>query len=361
MANPRTPAAAGAQCFSPDYASARARFLAAAERTGGALHRLPLNTRGPDGASLAIDILWLGSPAPVRALVHTSGMHGVEGFAGSAIQLALLQQPIAFPPDGAMILVHVLNPYGMAWLRRVNENNVDLNRNFLAPGEAYAGVPAAYERIASLLNPATPPRRDLFLLRAGLLASRFGFNTLKQATVEGQYQYPEGLFFGGKRLEEGPSRYRQWLGRRLRPASRVFAIDVHTGLGKWCQESLFLRRSGADPEELGRCLGRHLVGDPAADGLGYRIRGGYAGAFDGLAPGLEVELIIQEFGTYPAVRVLHALREENRWHHHGAGTLEHPAKARFKEMFCPSARQWREFVVDRGASLARSALGYLFR
>jgi hypothetical protein len=29
------------------------------------------------------------------------------------------------PADAAIVLVHILNPYGMAWLRRFNENNVD--------------------------------------------------------------------------------------------------------------------------------------------------------------------------------------------------------------------------------------------
>jgi hypothetical protein len=28
------------------------------------------------------------------------------------------------------MLIHALNPFGFAWLRRVNEANVDLNRNF---------------------------------------------------------------------------------------------------------------------------------------------------------------------------------------------------------------------------------------
>ncbi len=360
MEYPRAPKAAGAQCFSPDYATARDRFLRAAEGVA-ALGRLPLDVLGPRGEPLAIDIAWIGSPAPSRALVHTSGMHGIEGFAGSAIQLALLLQPVVVPPDGALVLVHALNPYGMAWLRRVNENNVDLNRNFLAPGESYAGAPLAYHRVAGQLNPPTPPRYDFFLLRAAFLAFRYGFKSLRQAIVAGQYEYPKGLFYGGRRLEQGPSRYREWLAERLRPASRLFAIDVHTGLGKWCQESLFLRRSGADPAELGGKLGRHLVGDPSEDGVGYRIQGGYAGAFDALAPGVETHLIIQEFGTSPGVRVLHALREENRWHHYGAGTPDHRVKARLKEMFCPRSPRWREFVLARGVSLARAVMQELFR
>jgi Protein of unknown function (DUF2817) len=48
-----------------------------------------------------------------------------EGFAGSAIQLQMLKDLPIMPKDAALIVVHALNPYGMAHLRRVNENNVD--------------------------------------------------------------------------------------------------------------------------------------------------------------------------------------------------------------------------------------------
>ena len=33
--------------------------------------------------------------------------------------------------DYCIVFIHIINPYGMAWNRRVNEYNVDLNRNFL--------------------------------------------------------------------------------------------------------------------------------------------------------------------------------------------------------------------------------------
>ena len=32
-----------------------------------------------------------------------------------------------------IVMVHVVNPYGMQNMRRVNEDNIDLNRNFLTP------------------------------------------------------------------------------------------------------------------------------------------------------------------------------------------------------------------------------------
>src|ERR1051326_2712065 len=127
--------------FSPDYFSARDRFRRAAAQAGATTHALPLSAKGPQGESLVTDIAWFGAASPRRVLVHSSGLHGVEGFAGSAIQLQLLDNVPVPPADTAIVVVHILNPYGMAWLRRVNENNVDLNRNFRSNG-SYAGAPA---------------------------------------------------------------------------------------------------------------------------------------------------------------------------------------------------------------------------
>ena len=77
----------------------------------------------------------------------------MEAFAGSAIQLLSLDEGLPdLPEDAALILVHVVNPYGMAWLRRFNEENVDLNRNFLGPEEKYDGAPEDYEKFDSFLS-----------------------------------------------------------------------------------------------------------------------------------------------------------------------------------------------------------------
>jgi len=58
--------------------------------------------------------------------------------------------------------------------------------------------------------------------------------------------------------------------------------------------------------------------------------------------------------------VLHALREENRWHHYGAGTLDHPTKRILQDIFYPQDELWQAAAlrfgreaVDRGlAALA---------
>jgi Protein of unknown function (DUF2817) len=134
--------------FSRDYATARTRFRGAVKNAGGRLEPLELEAKGPNGELLTIDIAWFGSGKPRRVFVHSSGLHGVEAFAGSAIQLQWLKQGIPpIPECTAIVLVHVVNPYGMAWLRRFNENNVDLSRNFLAPDEKFAGAPETYQKL----------------------------------------------------------------------------------------------------------------------------------------------------------------------------------------------------------------------
>ena len=71
--------------------------------------------------------------------------------------------------------------------------------------------------------------------------------------------------------------------------------------------------------------------------------------------------ILRELGTYPPLAVLHALREENRWHHYGSGSLDHPARRRLREALCPAAFQWRAQVVAKGIGLVRAAADWTFK
>jgi hypothetical protein len=344
--------------FSPDYATARGRFLAAARAAGALLASLPLASRGPGDSGLGIEVARLGPPDARRVLLHSSGLHGVEGYAGSAVQLAILDQPPALASGCALVLAHALNPYGMAWLRRANENNVDLNRNFLAPGERWEGAPRLYRSLDPLLNPPTPPLRAGSWWRFAALALRHGPRALKQAIAEGQYEFPRGLFFGGSALEEGPRQYLDFLRRDLARAEYLMAIDMHTGLGPRGGETLVLEAGvGTTPAAvLARGLGRTLVEPGRA---AYRIRGGMGNALPAALPGVSVDFVLQEIGTLPAHAVLAALREENRCHHDGA-TREHPAKRALLEAFSPSSASWRRQTVEKGSRLIEAAAAWTF-
>jgi hypothetical protein len=328
------------------------------QKAGGRLHILELGARAPSGSTLSIDIGWLGSQTPQNVLLHSSGIHGVEGFAGSAIQLQLLDRLPRLPDNTALILAHVLNPFGMAWLRRVNENNVDLNRNFLSDGQ-YSGCPPDYARVDSFLSPKTKPDHDFFLVKAALMIRRFGLTPLVQAIGGGQYEYPQGLFFGGKKLEEGPEKYHAFLCERLSAAKQVLAIDVHTGLGRFGRDLLIVERPHY--ENLRRVFGRRVISSEPAHGPVYRIRGGLHNLLSHAMPAADFHYMTQEFGTYNPIKVLHRLREENRWHHFGNGTLDHATKRALRNAFYPASRRWRRRVLSRGRAVIELGLQMLRR
>ena len=147
-----------AQAFSPDYATARQRFRQAASRAGWSLEAHPIGVAGPEGDELTIDVACSPTRDTDKTLVVSSGLHGVEGFLGSAVQLGLLEEwgsRSATPVR--CVFLHGLNPFGFAWIRRVDKHNVDPNRNFLLPGERYQGSPGGYAGLDDLLNPQCPP------------------------------------------------------------------------------------------------------------------------------------------------------------------------------------------------------------
>jgi hypothetical protein len=337
--------------FSPDYVTARNRFREAVRREAGRLEVLAIDGKGPQGENLSIDIAWFGAAAPNRALLLSSGLHGVEGFAGSAIQLQLLDRLPELPAGTAIVIAHILNPYGMSWLRRVNASNVDLNRNCL-PDDKYGGAPPAYARLESFLNPQSPPASDFFALKAALLILRYGMSSLKQSVVGGQYQYPRGLFFGGRRLEQEIERYQEFVRTRLATAEQLIVIDVHTGIGKYGEASLLV--DAKEHARLRPIFGERITALEPDQGPAYKVRGGLPSIF-GVLPNTETTFIGQEFGTYSPIRVLHALREENRWHHFGNGGLEQPTKQALKTTFCPADYTWRQSVLAQGHALVNHA------
>src|SRR5215469_7460690 len=128
------------QCFSATYAEARAKFCEAAAAQGGAIRsRLNPHRKGPNGELLYLDTARFGPSDAANMLVMISSTHGVEGHCGSGAQIAWLRTGGAarLPANTGVLIVHAINPYGFAWTRRVNEDNVDINRNFVDHDKAY--------------------------------------------------------------------------------------------------------------------------------------------------------------------------------------------------------------------------------
>ena len=318
---------------------------------------------------LAIDVAEFGaSTAPT--LMVSSGLHGVEGFVGSALQLALLEHLHGQrPPDPIrIVLVHAVNPFGFDRLRRFDEAGIDLNRNFLFGDQTYSGCPDAYHQLNGLLNPeSSPGRYDLFTMKCMWLIFRYGIESLKQAVAGGQYEYPRGLFFGGQDLamssrlvqENAPS----WVGA----AQQTLHVDIHSGLGKFGRYQL-LTHATSDSDENAwfcRCFGAENVQSLIQAGAAYDVSGamtqwvqencGEAGSWV-RAMGLEI-------GTHHPIRVLAALRAENRAHHYGdpKDASYRRAKREIMECFCPRSERWRCQVIESGMKVFKQAMTVLSR
>jgi hypothetical protein len=258
-------------------------------------------------------------------------------------------------------LLHALDPYGFAWLRRFDEENVDLNRNFLVNGQAYSGSPPGYAALDGLLNPPRPPGAvDLFMPRALLAVARHGMPALKSSVAQGQYDFPRGLFFGGR----GPSRLRQVLEENLprwvADARSVLHLDFHTGLGPWATYKLLTEheyprdRVAWAREHFGveRVEGGHPTG------ISYPTRGDIGTWCRTVFPGRCYDALCAEFGTYPPLRVVAALRAENQAHFYGRpdDRATRRAKRNLMETFVPASPRWRSRTVAQGLQIIRRGI-----
>ena len=220
--------------FSQSYAEARAKFRVTALAAGAALTEFPHPLKGPSGEALGCDVARFGPDDAQGVLWINSATHGVEGFCGSGVQIGMmaLGWHARLPDNVALLLTHAINPHGFAWIRRVTEDNVDLNRNFGPPGV----VPPANSGYAEIHQWVIPkefdgPKRE----EADAALERFrlerGERALHQAMAGGQYAYPDGLFYGGTVPTWSNRTLHALISTHLARARRFCFLDVHTGLG----------------------------------------------------------------------------------------------------------------------------------
>jgi Protein of unknown function (DUF2817) len=354
--------------FSPDYATAKQRFAAACARLGFEHRALPIRALGPNSEPLTIDVGLAGAAKPTSAFVLSSGLHGVEAFFGSAVQLAFLDGlPGGWlpPPEASVILLHGLNPFGFAWRRRFNEDNVDLNRNFLVRDQPYSGAPPLTAAFRHVLAPRRSPARfTLSSVRIGYLAMRHGRRALWDTLPVGQYDFPDWLGFGGR----GKSECAEILDRAMPPlldsAGEVVHLDFHTGLGRWGIGQLLLP-AGDPPEDIAwwrTHFGRERIESAAGDDRPYEIQGGLGTWLQTRFPRCKYRFATAEFGTYSPLHMLKAMTDEMRFHTQSAGSpaVDHWSRRRLSEAFVPRDSRWRKKTLEIGLELSDRSMRALW-
>lgn len=351
-------------CFSQDYAESRARFTKNSQQFGAQVKTYINPNQGPAGEQLATDVAWIGSRQASKILVLQSGTHGVEGFTGAASMLDWLQNGShLLKADTAVLLIHALNPYGFAWLRRVTEENVDLNRNFI---DFSKPLPAnlGHDELADAFVPQVLTSPEFEAAEAKILAYRtkYGERAFQIARSGGQYRHPHSVFYGGS----SPTWARRTLeaiidDHELVKFNQVVVVDYHTGLGPFgygepicCHEtgSLSLRRA--------RLWYGDSVTEPAAGTSSSVMKQGLNeyGWIEKLAD--RVTYIALEYGTYSIEQGRRVLREDHWLHAFSKLDWNHPEAKRIKQQirkhYYPDTDDWREMVLFRSRQIINQAL-----
>lgn len=354
---------------SDSYARARRNFLDACASAGANVVTYSHPLAGPDGEDLATDAALFGAEDADKLLVMISGVHGVEGFSGSATQTGWIAEKryVALPTNIAVLMIHLINPWGVAHLRRYTEDNVDLCRNFLDFAQQ---LPAnqAYADIADELvfgEQLGDKGQNIGNYLSGKV-SRYGLEHVVDLFMAGQYQYKNGFGFGGNLPVWSNRTLRQILSESSAGVSKACIIEFHTGLGPWAYGQLITMHMGEELDRVRKHFGPWVF-NPSADKQpgeeGYRIVTGHTiEAYKASFANAELTAVTLEFGTYPPEQTLALLIKEHLLVQQGeqaeASEFEQ-VKAKLLEYHHPAEWEWRCAFWSRSLQVVRQAIGAL--
>ena len=353
----------GAHHFAHSYDEARRKFLAAAEAADLDVmsHAHPM--RGRDGELLAMDVVRDGPADAASMLIITSGCHGIEGYCGSGVQVALLHdapwRALAHGAGVAVLYIHALNPYGFSWWRRVTHENVDLNRNFHDFGKPLPPNPQ-YDEIAHLLVPSTwPPSAEINAALQRYVAEH-GERALQAAISGGQYAHPEGIFYGGVNPTWSHVTLRHLLREQASHCAKLGWIDLHTGLGPSGHGERIL---ACKDDETALARARRWWGDEVTSIYDGSSTSAPLSGLMWLAayedcPQAEYTGIALEFGTQSLDQVMNALRADQWLENHPEVAADPSAriKRQMLDAFYIDTDVWKERVIEQTFDAVRQAV-----
>jgi Protein of unknown function (DUF2817) len=374
--------------FNPTYAQARTQFLSAAHAAGAVLHSDAHPLKGCEGEDLALDIAALGDVAAPKRVLLSSGVHGVEGYCGSGIQITVLQNAALLASAQAagitLIFAHAVNPHGFSFRRRATQENVDLNRNFQDFSKPLP-VNADYDVAAPLLFPEVWPPEASNQAAIGALIAQRGMPWLQQAISGGQYHDPQGIFYGGTAPTWSNGALRRLLATHCASAAKLAWIDLHTGLGP----------NGHGERMFGYGVEKFQSGDPASQAIeqsnkqakkqatlatanawwsnngatpltstedGTSVSAALTGTISDVGaqecPNTDIVKMTIEYGTVPPLGVLQAMRADqwNQLHPQAPAALrEANSRAMFKAFFTDTD-EWKAAVLAQGVQAVQQAI-----
>ncbi len=353
--------------FIDTYEESQNRFLTYEDQLKQHWQKTSHTEYGIGHENLMVDTIFAEANKEKENLILlTSAIHGIEGYVGSAMldvfQSSILQE--LNPDSTAIQYVHAVNPWGMKHFRRYNEDNVDLNRNFiydwdtfdLKSNQDYIDLADFYEKDHSVGNSTMHELEFLGSVAKEAVVS--GTDKIEKALLTGQYTHPSGVYYGGKEdtksTEILKGIFKEALGKGYK---NVIHIDLHTGYGPRYQMSIFSAVSETmTQDEAVKAFNYPLVLTPESDGF-YITKGDNTDYIYQLQQKdyQQVNLYSTtfEFGTLGtnmvgSIKSLRNTIDENRLYSYGTDSkwTEEKIKNRYLEMFYPSEQKWRDKAVE---------------
>lgn len=361
------------ESFLTDYDSVRSHLLELSASLGAENHTYAID----ESDGLYIDTFYLPAlQEQTNLVILTTGVHGMEGYIGSVMLDVFFGEvyPQLNADNTGILVVANVNPYGMKYFRRYNENNVDLNRNFILDWESFdLSTNKDYPKVDTFLGPTGKIGNALwheagFYLSLGKTAITEGADTVSDALLGGQYEYPQGVYYGGNGDEASTVYLKDIFVKSLESSyENIVHIDIHSGYGPRYNMVIFNSVYETMSEaESRQAFGYDYIIAHDSESF-YATTGDTTDFFYRLAEqeNTDKELFSTcfEFGTigdafFDTILSLKYTVDENRnhWYPTDNATSAEIVRQNYMELFYPTETAWREKTVE---DFTAAALGVL--
>ena len=336
--------------YALNYENARERFIESATK-----HHMTLENHLID-ENVGIDIAYRKQKGNEKLFVVSTGLHGIEGYVGNALVDVFFNEFFE-KCNCDVYVIHGINPIGMMNYQRVNESNVDLNRNFIEDISENSYKNQSYEELDKLLNPSAFKSMSNFNLNfyfeliKSILVKKPA--ALKEAVLKGQYNNKAGIFFGGYEHENSTKilidLYKDLFNQNYKTHVH---LDIHTGYGPRYQMSVVnSAQENRTVKELKDAFDYPLIVGLNKDEF-YEINGDMIEYLYGLKNKLNPECnfygAFLEFGTlgdgiFNEIKSLKTMVLENLVQRKDiSGTPKSKVEQMMKDLYMPNEEKWKE-------------------
>ena len=315
---------------------------------------------------LYIDNIYLpASEESTNLIVLTTGVHGMEGYIGSVMLDVFFEEiyPTLNTKDTGVLIVANVNPYGMKYMRRYNENNVDLNRNFIEDWDNFdLSSNNEYPKVVKFLQPEGKMGNAFWhetsvYLSLAKEAIFTGADTISDALLTGQYEYPEGVYYGGNGDEKSTTYLKGIFNDCLESDyENIIHVDIHSGYGPRYNMVIFnsVGDLTSESESIAQIGYNYIIAQDSEDF--YITYGDTTDYFYRLAKSKNSDKNLYstcfEFGTigdgfFDSILSLKYTVDENRQHRFPTNNkiTEEVVRQNYYELFYPTETEWRTKTI----------------